>query len=153
MIAIYPDRNYLPLDDAINVGEEAEALQLDRGWSHPEGDFRWTDGSWAELTFSIASMPFALELDVRCSPFVKDEIVGQRVLAFVDGRLAHIDMLRHETTMRIPVKEALPSDGRIKLVLFLPDARRPGAEDGLADQRELGLQVASVTLRRASSPD
>jgi lysophospholipase L1-like esterase len=121
---------------------------LGRGWGRPEGAFRWTEGSQAELLFRLAQRSGRV-LRLRLKPFlVPGRLDQQRVQVAVNGRVLAAWTLRTpEETVRSAFVPAEAIADENVVALALPDAAPPSRFDGGADGRELAVAVEWAELR------
>ena len=126
------------------------------GWSIPEPQARWTDGTEANLTLHWSEPPPGnLELVLLATPFVTASHPVQRASFWINGqRLAdHRFELGQPTTaisLPIPRKWVAKNNGKIDLRIQLPDAIFPedaGLEGG-GRQRLLGLSFFWLEVRQ-----
>ncbi|GAB4335769.1 MAG: hypothetical protein Kow0099_08370 [Candidatus Abyssubacteria bacterium] len=134
------------------------------GWSDPEGEFTWTDGTSANLLIPLQPTETDIELKTRLRPFlVPGKLDSQRIIVRVNGEQVAEWTLTHESTARRGLWELLTraavfhehtavipkrllQDSHALITFELPDAVRPidlGASD---DQRTLGAAIKSIVL-------
>jgi lysophospholipase L1-like esterase len=133
------------LPEALDLAQSAASPFLGEGWSRIEGAYRWTEGSAAEIFFSLPSASLA-RLRVRLHPFlVPGRLDSQRVAVSLNGA-----PLR---TLRLTIPDArdhdldLPASAvRLENVLRfdLPDAASPKSLGASEDPRVLAVAVETV---------
>jgi len=138
----YPE---LPPDGCLVVERGGSALYFWSGWYGPEGSFRWSSGSRAELVFAVApGASRRLVLDASC-------LGDQRISVTLNGRAVGdyrcTDWSVHRRTFDLS-PGTLRSTNR--LVFSLPDARSPASLGKGGDRRILALAVHRVCLVRAA---
>jgi hypothetical protein len=134
--------------DGLRMGVDETGSYLGLGWSGPEGDSRWTNGSHATLRFSLAAPgPGVLEIEAR--PYLGGgKIAGQRLVVTMNGKTLQSPTIRQPEFARYEV--AVPADILLpenRLRFELPDASSPMKEEKAGDRRELGVCVRMVRWR------
>ncbi len=160
----YPDpagariRNALRPGQDILVGQDAASVEyLRSGWSHAEGEGRWTDGERAVVAFGLpagACQGYVVQFEAK--PFLGQ---GDAVL---DVGISFCG--RERGRLRWP---PLPNETRCFDFVFFPDGPLPaegelvftfrGASSPLAqglsdDARTLGLRLTRLRLDRLATP-
>ena len=132
-----PAPTLLTAGRTLPLGSHEAAEYLGRGWSRPEGSFRWTDGPTAEIVFA-AEPSGGARLRMRLTPFGR-----QRLEIRLNGE--RLDVLELTAAGEIEV----PARGLARenvLGLALPDARSPSSLGQSADTRTLGVSVEWIRL-------
>lgn len=155
----YPDPAFFVPSNAIRfgkvvfLGDDAQAMEyLDTGWSHGEGNGRWTEGHRASLVLRLpktASWGCVLEITVK--PFLPAPKMGLAVrIVFCDQRLGQWiwpPLPNEELRLELAFFPHVPLPAEAKLVFEIRGASSP-LDHGLSDDtRKLGLWVKSVRLR------
>lgn len=118
------------------------------GWSHPEPEFRWTDGNIARMAFTFAAPPGELVLSVTVQPMLADDIVAQNVSATWDGvQVAEWTIRAAKTYHALILAPAFSSNSVHILELVLPNAFSPSTKNLGPDPRCLGLAFHELVLR------
>jgi hypothetical protein len=122
----------------VAVGAAAADVYVGKGWSAPEGLFRWTDGPRATL-FLPRARSDATVLRLRVRPFVGGR-ASQRLGLDWDGRRLGEVELHGPATLRAVLE---PSAGATvpTLSFSLPDAAMPARPGADHETRALGLAV------------
>lgn len=133
----------LPDDGCLVVERGGSALYFWSGWYGPEGSFRWSRGTRAEIVFSAATGAFgSLALDASCLGEQHVQVtLNNRDL----GEYACTDWSVHRRTFALPSGVLRRTN---RLVFFLPDARSPASLGKGNDQRILALALHRVCLER-----
>ena len=135
-------------------GESTDGCVLD-GFSGAEPGGRWTDGTEAQLSFTLSSAATtALTLSLTADAFVTPARPKQTVEVIVnDQAIARWEFLLNERsrerTLRIPAS-VVAGQRRVLITLRLPDAESPAHLNLSADRRLLGLRI--VRFRLAAAP-
>jgi hypothetical protein len=121
------------------------------GWSSPEPDHTWTDGSTAVLRFKLKATDVPLRLRVRMSGLTKaPELPFQPVEVKVNG--VHVTDWQvageSDYSATIPA-EAIKKEEVMAVQFSIPKATSPSALGTGADDRTLGLNVALLTISAA----
>ncbi|RBP39654.1 glycosyl transferase family 2 [Roseimicrobium gellanilyticum] len=137
-----------PLPARLNLADTTAEPYLGPGWSVPETDCRWTDGTTAALVFSLESPQQSL-LRMSVQPFlIPGKVQVQPVRVIVNGKFMGEWTLRandwEQLECEVPA-EALTAVNT--LVLELPGAVCPLHLGVSADARELALRVAWMDLQ------
>jgi hypothetical protein len=140
-----------PLPSRLELASVDAEPYLRQGWSVPETDGRWTDGSAAEVVFSLESPRHSL-LRMSLQPFlIPRKVDAQPVRVLVNGHQVAEWIMRgshwQQQECEVP-PEALAMMNT--LVLELPAAVCPLHHGISADARELALQVAWLELQPVS---
>lgn len=120
------------------------------GWSHAEGEFRWSDGKQAAIIFGLDQFN-DLALNVRTSAFLgKGILFQQRVQFFLNGQKVGTLWLRSEAVEEnaILLPKNLLKRNNI-LVLKLPDAISPDQIGFSPDQRQLGIKMEWIWFEQS----
>lgn len=148
------------LGTKIGFGLESGATSIrERGWSFPETDATWTEGSRATVVFNLADVDRSVDLDltVEAIPFISPRNPRQRVVFRVGETVCgEVSLDAAESTELPPV--AIPAAARpegrlLRITMDLPDARAPARLGISGDVRRLGLCVSAMTLRDRGSSD
>jgi len=134
----YPE---LPSGGCIEVGRGDTAAFFWSGWYGPEGSFRWSRGTRAELVFALAPGPSRrLVLDASC-------FGEQRVSVTLNGRAVAgyrcPDWSVHRRSFDLPPGAPRATN---RLVFSLPDARSPASLGKGGDRRILALALYRLCL-------
>lgn len=134
----------------ITFGREGNAgLYLAEGWSEPEKEHTWTDGSSAALTLPVAETEAALILTARFSPFLAPGAVErQRVNVLVNGRVAARWLIDREGAQekKVIISASLQNGPNLEITFELPDATSPSSAGLSEDGRWLGLAVENILI-------
>jgi len=137
----------LPVRVRIDFTTRETEKYLWYGWSGPEPESRWTSATRAKIVFSLSEVgPMTLQL--KMAPFlVAGKLDEQRVTIKLNGRtLANLSLRNPDLTV-YPV--SLPADAlreRNILEFQIFGAASPASLGAGADQRQLGIRVASAEL-------
>lgn len=129
---VMPDAN---VKLGVKYNHKSHRINWLRGWSHPEKDFRWTEGHEAELGFCLSEDDL-----VRCAGIrlVFHTLGTQRIQCYLNGDMIFSGVFQGTG------RELILSSGGFRLnnhLLFrLPDARRP--DNG--DPRVLGIALREI---------
>lgn len=120
------------------------------GWSHPEAEFRWTDGEIAELILVFEKPPGDLVLSFTVHPLLGSGVDAQQVLAswngvFV-GEWSISEAKSYHTLILSNISARFP---RGLLKFHLPQSFSPLSRNLGSDQRRLGLAFHELVLRPA----
>lgn len=124
------------------------------GWSSPEKEFTWTDGSEAGLFLPITPGQGDLQLSVKLRPFlVNRKLEQQQVEVYINGRSADSWILEGSDWQNktIDISEQDYASGLLRLTFKLPDARSPQSLGLSEDKRQLAAAVNSLTITSTSS--
>jgi hypothetical protein len=120
------------------------------GWSHPEAEFRWTDGEIAELIFVFEKPPGDLVLSFTVHPFLGSGVEAQQVSASWNGVLVGewsiSEAKSYHTLILANISASFP---RSLLKFHLPQSFSPLAKYLGSDPRRLGLAFHELVLRPA----
>ena len=124
-----------------------------RNFYPPEDGFVWSSGYWSEIGFGFsgASVRARRLADVilDADAFKKEgHTDGQNVLLYLNGLRVGSHYIARRTTIVVPVDPGMlkPSDNA--LTFDTPNSRMP-SEFGMADGRQLGIQLFSMQIRPA----
>ena len=137
-----------PLSEEILFGKYGnDSVYLQKGFSIPEDDFRWTVGNVAVIAFDSrekASEGFCLLCNIF--PFCGEGLSKQRIKILING-IEHAFWeisVPEEKCLSIP--SSLAQNGRLQVEFHLLDATSP-KELGLSDDsRKLALAFKKITL-------
>ena len=128
----------------VHLGAKSAADYLGRGWSLPEGSFRWTDGRVAVLRFG-AEDAVARVLRLKAWPFLAGSLRAQRLHVSLNGRwLGDAEATASATYAWMLASGSLGEQNT--LVLELPDAVSPADLGVSGDSRRLGFTVEWLEL-------
>ena len=135
-----------PIDFSQNGNSE---FFVEKGWSHQEATFRWTEGPTAALRIRFerptdAAAPHQLFLDFQAVPFG----ASQRVTITVDGQQAAVLQLvteRRDYEVEVSLDKSNVSLDH-EIVFSLPDAHSPASVGLSDDTRQLGIAMTSLTV-------
>ena len=150
-----------PAEDVPRLASWGETFRLDRGarpdilgggWSGPEANGTWTEGTEASLVFSPPPGSGTLRVEAlgHVPPALAGE-GGQPVEVTVDGvpvaswRVHGGDWSSYEAALPA---DLLRADGPVMIRFKMPEARSPGAI-GSTDPRVLGINVRAISLTPA----
>ncbi len=138
----YPE---LPPDGCIEIGRGDPAGIFWSGWYGPEGSFRWSRGTRAEIVFSATPSAFgSLTLDASCLGEQHMQVtLNDRAL----GECRCTGWSVHRRTFVLPSGAVHRTN---RLVFFLPDARSPASLGKGNDQRILALALHRVCFERTA---
>jgi hypothetical protein len=134
--------------DGLLFGSADASTYLGLGWSGPEDNARWTDGSRATIRFSLEERRSGvLEIDLR--PYLGGgRIAGQHLVIALNGKSVQSLTVREPNfaTYNITVPaDILLSENRLRLEM--PDASSPMKEENTGDRRQLSLFVRALRWR------
>lgn len=161
--AAWPDaRTYraphtLPLGQSLALGDDATALEvLKEGWSHGEGQGRWTDGEQARLVLALPEdCREGLVLTLCLKPFLRHPGSLLELRLALDDReigLLRWDAPQGETRQAsFAVFPDRPLRDEASLTLSLQGVSSPASLGLSDDARRLGVWVSFVRLDRLRS--
>jgi len=121
--------------------------ELDGFWPAEDG-FVWSKGKWSEIRFPFEKdnltehSDLIMDLDV-----FKPEDGGQNVLIYLNGLRVGSKFIKNRITCVISFPSSILRKDNNVLTLDTPDAMIP-ADFGIADTRQLGVQLYSIQIRR-----
>ncbi|OLE54120.1 MAG: hypothetical protein AUG51_09815 [Acidobacteria bacterium 13_1_20CM_3_53_8] len=140
------------VDSRIDFTRKSADPFLWYGWSHEEGEYRWSDGREAALIFGL-NRTSDLTLKIRTGAFLaQGKLFQQRVLFFLNGQKVGTLWLRNEAASENTI--ALPGNLLKQnniLVLKLPDADAPDQIEDSPEQRQLALRVEWIQIEESRS--
>lgn len=159
----WPDaRNYcpphlLPFGRELLLGDDAVAMEfLGKGWSHGEGEGRWTDGDQASLRLVLPEdCRDGLILTCGMKPFLGSPGSALELRLAFNGR--EVGFMRWNEAPAEPLRLALAilPDGRfhreVELVFSLAGICSPASLGRSDDARQLGVWVTFLQLDRLKS--
>jgi glycosyltransferase involved in cell wall biosynthesis len=146
--------NHVPYGQDIRLGEDAVAAEyLKNGWSHAEGEGRWTDGERAEVVLSLpAGSREGYVLTIEAKPFLgRGQNRLEVVVSFCGRELGRLhwpplcDSLDRYAWAYLP-EGPLPARG--ELVFWVHGATSPASLGLSDDARLLGLWLTRMRLDR-----
>jgi hypothetical protein len=143
----------LTYDNSIQFVKDARPPVSLRNFFAPEDGFIWSTGAWCEITFGFSTVSgrgkrdadLILDLDVFK---VAGETEGQNVLLYLNGLRIGSHYVTRRTTVVIPIDAAILKNENNVLTFDTPERKRP-SDYGIADERQLGIQLFSMQLRPA----
>lgn len=129
---------------------EAEPF-LWHGWSHAEGDYRWTEADRVAITFA-APADVALRFTIELAPFLlSGKLEAQQVDVVLNGHdIAHLRLTTPELVVHMFELPAACLKLESVLELILPDAVSPINVGAGGDLRKLGLRAAWMEFEPAA---
>jgi hypothetical protein len=139
----------------LSFGDDQSASYLGRGWSGPEGSWRWTDGAHATVRFagpSQGSPQGALELEAR--PYLGGgRLSAQRLVVTLNGQqIQTLELDRPQTANHELVVPAGLIQTQNTLRFDLPGAASPANLERTGDHRQLGIAATALRWRRSLAP-
>jgi hypothetical protein len=124
-----------------------------RNFFPPEDGFIWSSARWSEITFEFAaaagrgkkSVDVILDFDVFK---MEGHLEGQNVLIYLNGLRVGSHYITRRTTIVVLIDATLLKPGENVLTFDTPDSRKP-SEFGIADERQLGIQLFAIQIRPA----
>ncbi len=150
----YCPPHLLPFGYELLLGDDAAAIEfLEEGWSHGEGEGRWTDGDQARLRLILAEdCQEGLVLTCGMKPFLGSPGNTLELRLVFDGR--EVGFMRWSEATAEPQRMSLAilPDGRcyreVELVFSLAGICSPASLGRSDDARRLGVWVTSLRLDR-----
>lgn len=142
----------------IGLGDPSSDAFVVSGFSGPEGFFRWTAASRAELRLPVPRLPSRathLVVAVQLTPYLAEgRRTAQRVSVTLAGHaLTTWTVKRLEPSVYVArIDRALLSRDEVVLTFDLPDAVSPSTLGLGTDTRVLGVAVHSIELRAEGEP-
>jgi glycosyltransferase involved in cell wall biosynthesis len=150
----YCPPHLLPFGHELHLGNDAVAMEfLKEGWSHGEGEGRWTDGDQARLHLVLPEdCRDGLVLTCGIKPFLgRPGSTLELRLAF-NGREVGLLRWNEAPAEAQRVSLPIPPDGRsyreVELILSLTGVSSPAALGLSEDGRQLGVWVTFLRLDR-----
>lgn len=154
----YPDptsfvlANVVRFGKTISLGDDAQAMEyLDTGWSHGEGEGRWTEGDRATLDLTLPrTTSTGCVLEVTAKPFLPtpESALTVRVVFCGQylGQWRWPPLPEEEQALELAFFTITTLPSQAKLAFEIQGASSP-REHGLSDDaRQLGLWVKSLRL-------
>jgi len=124
-----------------------------RNFYPPEDGFVWSSSRWSEIKFEFAAtagrdkknVDVILDFDVFKVDGYMD---GQNALIYLNGLRVGSHYISRRTAIIIPIDTALLKPSENVLTFDTPDSRIP-SDFGIADKRQLGIQLFSIQIRPA----
>ncbi len=135
---IRPDMKLFALKPNTSENHKSVSLLWESGWSHPEENFRWSDGEKAVIKFFIDKETFKHNMSVK---IVLNTLEEQRVSIFLNRKKCFDAMISGEK-IDVLLKGSSLVVGENRLKFFLPDAKLPGNGDG----RKLAVAIREFVL-------
>ncbi len=133
-------RNLVTIDNPLRFGRLDGEVHFGRGWSYPEHDFCWTEGTFSEIAIEL-SQPTDL-IWVDCAPLQVGARQSTPVLVFANGRLATAEVISRRARLGLSINSV---ETKIGLLFWVTDVRSPAELDSsLGDGRQLGLRVFEI---------
>jgi hypothetical protein len=145
-----PDRIPYVWGSALDFSATGNARRFfTSGWSEPEPEYCWTNGSVAELNLPVPPLEGTdLILTAQLSAHVSTRTTAQLARISVNGALTGQWLVRGPGLHHVIVFERhFAGRDRLQLQFELPRAFSPQAHGLSADPRVLGLAFRSLTLR------
>jgi hypothetical protein len=119
------------------------------GWSHPDAEGCWTDGSDASLRWiSPRDLPSGARLVIRGFAFSPDEVALKGAIS-INGRqvgtLGQLDLTSQSSELSAPL-DMQPGEREINVHIHIDNPRSPRQAGLSSDERKLGLFVQSVCI-------
>lgn len=139
----------LQLGHAIDFGEQGSSeIYRGAGWSRPEGEGTWTDGRRAALSIRVPHAPGGLELRAFVAAFrVQGKLNWQEVNLYANGLYLGQWQVRNRRIHEVEIPPEAIQDGRLDLILDLPDAISPASLGVNEDVRALGVSFRYLDIR------
>ena len=120
---------------------------LGGGWSEPESELCWTDGTRAEVILPIGRVESDIILTARVSPHVSTQTPLQFVKISIDGvTLGQWTVRQSAAQHALIFNRYLKGKNSIRLGFELPNAFSPQSQGISADPRRLGLAFHDLVL-------
>ena len=120
------------------------------GWSHPEPEFRWTDGEFAELSFVFEKVPGDLILSFTAHPLIGKEVEFQEVSALWNGVPVGEWSVREAKSYHTIIMSHVSAGSPGGLLRFeFPSSFSLLSKNLGSDPRRLGLAFHELVLRPA----
>lgn len=122
------------------------------GWSQPEDDKTWTEGTSAVLNFSGLPSAKALTLKMTLAGLIKaPDLSAQPVEVFANGRkVAEWSVAEKNQFVVVIPKGTVSAEGTLKLEFRIPRATAPKALGQSSDPRVLGFCCFDFVIEPAS---
>ncbi len=159
----WPDeRNYrpphlLPFGRELLLGDDATAMEfLEEGWSHSEGEGRWTDGDQARLRLILREdCRDGLVLTCGMKPFLGSPGSSLELRLAFNGREVGLIRWSEATAELQRISLAIFPDGQsyreVELIFLLTGACSPASLGLSDDARQLGVWLNFLRLDRLKS--
>lgn len=144
----------LAIGHTVRFSTSSAMRYLGKGWSGQETMGAWTDGTRAELAFSLptGTESQALGLTVGFVAYIRPGAAEQTVDVHVEGRRvdtwtitrALSDGRVHQRT--IPIEAGWRPGQEIEVEFRILDPRQPVADREISDGRQLGIFILSMVL-------
>jgi hypothetical protein len=143
----------LTYDNSVHFAKGKVPSVALRNFYPPEDGFVWSSGHWSEISFGFSFAPgrgkkladVILDLDA----FKKEgHTDGQNVFVYLNGLRVGSHYIDRRSTIVISIDPATLKLSDNVLVFDTPNSRMP-SEFGMADGRQLGIQLFSVQIRPA----
>jgi hypothetical protein len=121
------------------------------GWSRPEADITWMEGTQATLEFAMPAPETDPVLSVKVLP-VKTNVV-QQMQIYLNGRFVALLIGKNDLEeLFVPInKEYFNPDGSRNTLMFVcPNAVKPADVGAGPDQRVLSFAFIQLSLREAA---
>lgn len=135
-----------------NASSNTEAYRVS-GWSHPEADFTWTEGTSAKIALPVPKTDNALELKIVMAAFIHPpELPKQPVELYAgDSKIAEWQVADTAEYVAPLPRDLTKNGGTLTIELRTPKATSPKAAGVSADPRVLGACVHYIQLRKAGA--
>ena len=154
--AARPPSNVYKYGKRIRFGERGNSHRhKTTGWSDPETDYTWTDGTAAALSFRVQPAATDLILNMTMHAMMKPpELPSQIVDVSVNGeKIGTWEVSDYNTySMAIPQKFVAKTEPSLMIDLYIPKASSPAQLKMHDDFRRLGLCVFDLTLIAGGIP-
>ena len=120
-----------------------------RGWSFPETNYQWNNGSKAELNFILNSTKADLQIQVRFLPFVSPgKVDKQRIDVYANDKIIAqwIATDRKLQTLKAKIDKNLLGSKKLRIEFIFKDAVIPKSINEGGDERELAVAFVSITI-------
>ena len=122
------------------------------GWSNPDGDFAWSEGKRAILTFSVAKTTAPTQLEIELKAFLPSAKSQQKVEVLINDNLAGTLLFdsQHDRGKHVfSLPSAITNSGAPIVVQFnIEKPMSPRAAGLNDDMRLLGIGLYGIELKK-----
>lgn len=123
---------------------QSNRLSWEYGWSHPEIDFRWSEGYESAIYFTLSFSDACL---CNCIALELHTLNNQHVLICLNDHVIYDDAINFENgSSELKIYSHNFNEGKNKLIFKLPDAKRSGG----GDPRILSIALHSLILHNVT---
>jgi hypothetical protein len=122
------------------------------GLSGPENWGRWSDGHKVVLDLPVNMEWNGVELEIKGAPYLPPGSKNQRMAFSVHGNKVKELFVASESEIVIHLSRAMFGDGRVELIIDLPDAVSPSTV-GATDPRVLGFGFHTLDVKAVVQGD